>query len=385
MFQPEVFSKNLQILRKKHGYSQAELANRLFVSTQAISKWERGRSMPDLVHLCKLSALYDLSVDALIGLKSHSEKTLIAVDGGGSKTEFVLINLEGEILKRLLLPGSNPNLFGTDKAYCILKEGIESLLQVDTQVLGLYIGGSGMGVGDNASLIRGKLKTVYPYFQIFCDTDIRNVLACGDDPNNGIAVISGTGSVVYACDNGSLIRLGGSGYLFDKLGSGFDMGRDAVFAALEHRDGTGPETIMTPLVEKRLGGKVWDHIQDFYSKDTSYIASFAPDVFSAYEENDPVAVQIVERNSRRLSELIRVASKKAPRAKSVILSGSLFTKSAILYNKVADLISDDLNIRLMEQPQIWGACLQCARLCGIDRPSEQRFLSDYRLFQQEEQ
>lgn len=385
MFQPEVFSKNLQILRKKHGFSQAELASRLFVSTQAISKWERGQSIPDLAHLCKLSALYDLSMDALIGIKSHTEKTLIAVDGGGTKTEFVLINLQGAILKRLLRPGSNPNIYGTDKAYSILKEGIESLLQTETQVLGLYIGGSGMGVGDNAAVIKAKLKTVYPYFPIFCDTDIRNVLACGDDPNNSIAVISGTGSVVYACDNGSLIRLGGSGYLFDKLGSGFDMGRDAVFAALEHRDGTGPETALTALVEKRLGGKVWDHIQEFYSKDTSYIASFAPDVFSAYEEHDPVAVQIVERNSRRLAELIRVASKKAPRAKSVILSGSLFTKSAVLYNRVADMIPDDLSIRLVEYPQIWGACLQCARLCGIDRPSEQRFMSDYRLFQQEEQ
>lgn len=379
MFQPEIFAENLRKLRKRQGLSQGQLAQKLFVSTQAISKWERGETVPDISHICLLSGFFGITTDALLGNTPHTEKTLIAVDGGGTKTEFVLINLQGALLKRLVLPGSNPNLYGIDSACSVLKTGIEAMLQVDSQVMGIFIGGSGMGVGGNRQVVQSTLKAVYPHIQIFCDTDIRNVLACSDDPNNCIAAICGTGSVVYACSDGELTRLGGSGYLFDKLGSGYDVGRSAIFAALEHRDGTGPETILTEMIEARLGCRVWDYIHELYKKETSYIASFAPLVFQAYTQADPVAIEIIESNCNRLLKLIQVAAQKAPKAKSVILSGSLFSKSDIFYNKLSSMLTDGLQPQVPTLPQIWGACVQCAKLCGCSQPSAELFMTQYQI------
>ena len=59
-------------LRKEHGYSQEELADKLGVSRQAISKWERGEASPDTDNLIELSKIYGVSLDELIGLEKTS-------------------------------------------------------------------------------------------------------------------------------------------------------------------------------------------------------------------------------------------------------------------------------------------------------------------------
>lgn len=87
----------------------------------------------------------------------------------------------------------------------------------------------------------------------------------------------------YANQNGNLKHFGGRGYLLDKGGSGYHIGRDAICAAQDARDGIGEHTILTDLVEEKLGNTVWESIQDIYSKNQSYIASFTPCVFLAYE------------------------------------------------------------------------------------------------------
>ena len=59
-------------LRKKSGYSQEELAERLNISRQAISKWERAESLPDTENLIALAALYGISLDELLhGIKTE--------------------------------------------------------------------------------------------------------------------------------------------------------------------------------------------------------------------------------------------------------------------------------------------------------------------------
>ena len=62
-------------LRKEHGYSQEELADKLGVSRQAISKWERGEASPDTDNLIELAKIYDISLDELLGLnKNNNDK-----------------------------------------------------------------------------------------------------------------------------------------------------------------------------------------------------------------------------------------------------------------------------------------------------------------------
>lgn len=57
---------NIVAYRKRSGLTQARLAERLNYSDKAVSKWERGESMPDVLTLVQLAELFDISVDDLI-------------------------------------------------------------------------------------------------------------------------------------------------------------------------------------------------------------------------------------------------------------------------------------------------------------------------------
>lgn len=60
------FNNRLYQLRKQKGFSQEELASRLNVSRQTVSKWEVGDSTPDMEKLVAISDLFDVSLDMLI-------------------------------------------------------------------------------------------------------------------------------------------------------------------------------------------------------------------------------------------------------------------------------------------------------------------------------
>ena len=57
----------LKSLRDKHALSQEELAERLFVTRQAVSRWENGETLPNTDTLRRLSALFDVSINTLLG------------------------------------------------------------------------------------------------------------------------------------------------------------------------------------------------------------------------------------------------------------------------------------------------------------------------------
>lgn len=65
----------LVALRREHGYSQEELATRLGVSRQAVSKWERAESSPDTDNLIALARLYGISLDAMLLSEPNPDET----------------------------------------------------------------------------------------------------------------------------------------------------------------------------------------------------------------------------------------------------------------------------------------------------------------------
>lgn len=70
-----MFSQRLKKLRVEHSMSQKELAQRLQFSQQAVTKWENEVASPDPDTLRKIAALFQVSVDYLIGNDSVSEDT----------------------------------------------------------------------------------------------------------------------------------------------------------------------------------------------------------------------------------------------------------------------------------------------------------------------
>lgn len=66
----------LQELRKSHNLSQEQLAEKLDVSRQAVSKWESSQANPDISNIVKLSNLYGVSTDYLLTGKEHDSQVV---------------------------------------------------------------------------------------------------------------------------------------------------------------------------------------------------------------------------------------------------------------------------------------------------------------------
>jgi transcriptional regulator with XRE-family HTH domain len=62
-----VISKNISRLRKQYGITQEQLAKRLGVSYQAVSKWENGQSCPDIILIPILADVFGITIDELFG------------------------------------------------------------------------------------------------------------------------------------------------------------------------------------------------------------------------------------------------------------------------------------------------------------------------------
>ena len=82
-----MFCDNLRAARKKAGYSQREIAEKLFVSAQAVGKWERGDATPGPDAIMQLASILNISADELLDVRikkdpadKHADKAKKAYD-----------------------------------------------------------------------------------------------------------------------------------------------------------------------------------------------------------------------------------------------------------------------------------------------------------------
>ncbi|MGN1333270.1 MAG: helix-turn-helix domain-containing protein [Lachnospiraceae bacterium] len=71
-----MFNESLKRLRKEKGFSQEELAAKLNIVRQTISKWEKGLSVPDAQLLIRLSEILEIPVATLLGGTNESEESV---------------------------------------------------------------------------------------------------------------------------------------------------------------------------------------------------------------------------------------------------------------------------------------------------------------------
>lgn len=79
------FNEKLQHLRASRKLSQEELAGRLDVSRQAVTKWENGQAFPDFPNLVRLSELFGVSIDRLVRQEEECAPALLDPDPASEK------------------------------------------------------------------------------------------------------------------------------------------------------------------------------------------------------------------------------------------------------------------------------------------------------------
>ena len=344
-------------LRQKQGLTQTELAEVLHVSFQAVSNWERGIAPPDIENLLRITAHFGVLLDTLFS--PAGESLYLGIDGGGTKTEFVAVSADGRVHGRVVKNGSNPNDIGYGAARDVILSGIREILAVCPTVKGVFGGIAGMTVGEYAKRLTADVRQLFPQSDVEIAGDARNLFALRD--GTGSVLISGTGSVVFFKRGEEYRRLGGWGYLLDRAGSAYDIGRDAVRQALGEEDAKKPPSLLSRLLYEKMGPPTaWEHIGALYDGGKPYIASFASVVFDAYREGDEIAAHILDENARALAELWNTGASLYGEGGLAVASGGLFEHHADI---LAPLVERHSRVKLTvcTLPPVYGACRTACR------------------------
>lgn len=289
-------------------------------------------------------------------MSNKTVKYLLGVDGGGTKTEFLLCDLNGKEIRRLFLDGSNPVNRGIENTFAVLGEGIEQVCDgFDFGEISVFAGVAGSKSGENQRLINEFLSR-FGFSSFGCGSDIDLALEAALKGKDGTAVIMGTGIVAYARCGERLHRAGGRGYMIDKGGSGFHFGSDALNSAFEFTDGRGGSETIFNLVEKKLGRKLEESVADIYGGGTSFVASFAPVVFEAFNLGDRAAFEIIDRNAYEAAKVIKGARRVLNNCgKKIVICGGLCKQKDILEPFLQKYIDGEASLEFLDEPMVNGA------------------------------
>ncbi len=360
--------KNIRAYRMREGLTQRALADNVLVSFQAISAWERGLSVPDLENAVRIANYFGVSVDALFAETDQS--LLVGIDGGGTKTEFVLFDKLGNVRNVLRSEGSNPNDSSIDHSVDVLTAGIEQLLRGKTAEA-IFAGIGGVSLEKYQVAIKECLGERF-HALIGADTDAANVLSMGADPDNSLAVICGTGSCVFVRKGTRRYRLGGWGYLLDQAGSAYDVGKDGLRCALAAEDGLESPGLLSEMISKALGGNIFSNINTIYKNGRPFIADLALVVVEAAHAGDGDAIGILRQNARRLAQLLKTAVERYDAPRQAVAAGS-FLKDDIFREMVQEM--SGVELLMLELPPVYGACVETMRLAKLPIPED--FLSNF--------
>jgi glucosamine kinase len=242
----------------------------------------------------------------------------IGVDGGGTKTECILIDASGEIVARHLAPGCNPSIVGPDQARLIITDALCALRDQSTaRDAQSVISHTHIYAAGNRAFWRETAATLTDFGRLFTADDSHPVLELATHGKPGLVLHGGTGSFVAARGlDGAVHYAGGVGWRFGDGGSGYDLGRRAIGRGLLELQGWEKPS--------RLGVTIRDHTQlgetadaaavtrfFYYHADPNrQIAALAPAILRLASEGDHIAQQLVlESSSDLLTLATRVATK----------------------------------------------------------------------------
>jgi N-acetylglucosamine kinase-like BadF-type ATPase len=304
----------------------------------------------------------------------------LGVDGGGTKTAFVLVDARGGIRASHVIGSVSHLSEGFERAAALLAEGTRAAIeragtattQIDFAFFALGSYGEDSAVTARLDAMPGSLLDAGRFR---CGNDMlaswAGSLACED----GISVIAGTGSMAYGEYAGRSARAGGWGELIGDEGSAYWIAREGMNLFSRMSDGRAPRGPLLALVRDRLGLDVdLDLCARIYGGDANArgtFAQFARLVHEAADRGDAGARAIFMRAAAELVDTLMSVRRALEVPPSVSLpvsySGGAFSGSAWLVDafKVALAgAAEPFECRVPQFPPVVGAALYAARLAG---------------------
>lgn len=287
----------------------------------------------------------------------------IGVDGGGSKTDLILVDPGNLVMARAQAPGCNPSVAGPERAGLILSDALYALRAKSP----LAIGRTMLCMAGARGYWQEFADRLPDFGQVVAMDDARPVLELATNGAPGVVLHSGTGSFVAArAPDGSIHYAGGLGWRFGDPGSGYDLGRRTLARGLLEMQGWAPESRIAAVLRAHTGlddaGAITRFFYD-HAEPNRQIAALTPLVLRLAEEGDATAHKLVVESTGELLDLAgRVVARLfpglPPTAVPAGLSGPILTHRVVVS---ALSLRTSLLLTPIDQPPIEGVRRLLAR------------------------
>lgn len=280
---------------------------------------------------------------------------VLGVDAGGTKTLAVLAESGGRVVGVGRAGGANFQACGQAGARQQLAQAVGQALQqagaAAESVAAACFGVAGADRPRDFATIEKFTRNLVPAANYRLENDSLVALRAGTEDGVGIALVAGTGSnAVGRNAAGERLQVGGLGRLSGDWGSAWQLGEQAVVAAMMARDGRGPATALEADICRKLGlDDIIDIIEyDFYDHDGPPLdlGALAPLVFAAAGRGDRVAAEILHQAGARMARAAAVIAARLFPGRDdfpVVCGGAVLQHGShpLLIDTVQRLVSGD--------------------------------------------
>ncbi len=266
----------------------------------------------------------------------------IGIDSGGTKCAITIASEVLEVISEHTYKGTHYSLSGA----MIYSRDIAGFIRDSVKRSGLNLsdcicictGTAGARENRDREDIKKNLKLLTGT-KVVATTDAMTALAGSFDGNDGIILISGTGSVLYGLSENKVYRVGGWGRIIGDEGSGYWIGKKALNAVAREYDEKKVKGIPSKLSEnlKNDFGITSSNINSLIFNEKISIQSIAPTVLTSAEDGCRVSKKIVNEAVDGLIWHIRTFISLSGRKKpiNIAFTGSIIENQNILSKKLA--------------------------------------------------
>ena len=286
----------------------------------------------------------------------ESPKRILGIEGGGTKTEWVLLAGEADehkILSQGTLPASNLRLI-TDEALARLF----SVLPAEATHVGVFL--AGCATEEDRARLRGLAEKAWPHAVLAIGSDRDSGLATAFGADDGIAVIAGTGAAVHGRRGERVEKAGGWGQLLGDRGGGYDLAMQGLRLVLTHYD---LNQKITPLAEEILRALALNRLQDLVGwamqADKMSVARLAPAIFHAAKHGEQEMLATVQAGAGVLADFTRAVAQRLDFMDAPVkLIGGLFTHHddyAALFKYRLSILLPEATVSVCDESGALGA------------------------------
>jgi N-acetylglucosamine kinase-like BadF-type ATPase len=311
------------------------------------------------------------------------EQVFLGVDGGGTKTALCLVASTGQLLASLEAPScyylGSASREGTDLVVRVLDEAVAAVCAAGgvspRDVTFAFVGLPAYGeVGADVPALDAAARGALGHERCRCANDMVCGWAGSLGAQDGINVISGTGSMTYGERRGRSVRAGGWGELFGDEGSGHWMGLQALAAFSRMSDGRAPAGPLHEMLREHLGLRSDVELVEIalsrWQDPRREVAALSRVLVDAARHGDEAASRIILEAAQELVLLVDTTRRRLGFAPEELVpvsyTGGVFTVPEVLEHFSGLLTAEDVRYDL--RAPLWspvvGAAIYAARLSG---------------------